>query len=81
MAETPAGFSGRRTVPVSLRSDGGRSFIADLELQFVDGVPSALVHDGRRYAFSRTLPATWSEGSAPGHEMIYVFEADPDAAV
>jgi hypothetical protein len=68
------GFSGRRAVPVSLRShDGLRHFIAECEVQFVEGVPGGLVHDGRRLAFSHTLPTTWSASSAPNDE-IYVFD-------
>jgi hypothetical protein len=82
MAHTPPGFSGRRRVPVSLRSPGGRSFIADLEVQFLDGVPGGLVDAGRRFAFSHEVPAMWAEGSPARDDRIYVFnEVEPDATV
>lgn len=74
MGYTPPGFSGRRRVQASLRShDGHRYFIAECEVQFVDGVPGGLVHDGRRYSFSHAGPATWSAAAAASENEVYVF--------
>jgi hypothetical protein len=65
----------RLRVPVSLRSGEGRPryFIADREIELVDGFVSPVVHDGQHYVFTHVLATTWKTGSATSDE-IYVFE-------
>lgn len=64
----------RLTAPVSLRSgDGHRVFLAGHAIVVVDGAVAPIVRAGRRYVFSRALPAVWGPGLPASEQLIYVF--------
>jgi hypothetical protein len=78
MPEKRAGSLRRVRVPVSLRSRdrGHHQFVADCEIELVDGIAAPILREGRRYAFTHVLRGG-RYGSALRDE-IYVFtEAAP----